>query len=255
MLKFKADLHVHTVLSPCGDLEMSPANIVREAVNKKIEILGITDHNSTRHGMLVKKLAEKHGIFVLCGAEVTTREDIHCLSFFENFEALNAFQKYLEKHLKGVKNNPDIFGYQVVLDEFENVVEEINTLLISALDQSINQVMEKVHGLNGLFIPAHIDRPAYSLISQLGFVPAGFPADAMEISRNTSPGMMRSRFEALNAYTLLHNSDAHYPEQIGSSFSLFEMEEISFDEITMALKGAHGRSVITEGVSITPLPG
>ncbi len=246
MLVVKADLHVHTVLSPCGDLEMSPVNIVKEAARKQIDILGITDHNSTRHGTLIKKLAEKAGIFVMCGAEVTTKEEVHCLTFFENDELLVDFQVFLDSHLKGVKNKPDLFGYQVVVDEHDNVLEEIDTLLISALDQTIDQVAQKVHSLGGLFIPAHIDRPSYSLIGQLGFVPPDMAADAFEISRFTSRNEIIKRFPYLSDHTFLKNSDAHAPEQIGSRYNLLKIKERSFKEIALAIKGQNGRKVIDE---------
>ena len=244
MVVFKADLHVHTVLSPCGDLEMSPVNIVEEAARKHIDILGITDHNSTKHGVLIKQLAEKKGIFVLCGAEVTTKEDIHCLTFFETVEALTDFQDFLEAHLKYVKNKPEIFGYQVVVDEHDNIIEEVDTLLISALDQTIDQVEQKVHKLGGLFIPAHIDRPAYGLIGQLGFVPPGMAADAFEISGYTNCEEMIDKYKYLAGYTFIKNSDAHIPEQLGTRYNLLEMEERSFKEVAMALKNIHGRRVI-----------
>ena len=83
MKKYRADLHIHTVLSPCGDLEMSPVNIVQKAKERSLNILGISDHNSTLHAPLIKKLAAKEGILVLMGAEVTTKEEVHCLCFFE----------------------------------------------------------------------------------------------------------------------------------------------------------------------------
>ncbi len=244
MVVVKADLHVHTVLSPCGDLEMSPVNIVKEAARKKIDILGITDHNSTKHGPIIKKLAEKIGIFVMCGAEVTTKEEVHCLTFFENDELLADFQVFLETHLKGVRNKPDLFGYQVVVDEHDNILEEVDTLLISALDQSIDQVAQKVHSLGGLFIPAHIDRPSYSLISQLGFVPPDIDVDAFEISRFTNRDEIIKKFAYLSDHTFLQNSDAHSPEQIGTRYNLMEVAEISYQEVAMALKNIRGRKVI-----------
>ncbi len=246
MNRYSADLHVHTLLSPCGDLEMTPANIVEFAAIKGIDILGITDHNSTRHGALIKKMAEKKGIFVLCGAEVTTKEDIHCLTFFENNAATESFQEYLEKHLADVKNRPSIFGYQVVVDEEEMIIEEVDKLLISALDQSLDQVEAMVHSLGGLFIPAHIDRPSYSLISQLGFVPSGLNADALEISRNTTPGALRKKFPEVAGYTLTGSSDAHFLQQLGTLVSVFEMETRSFAEVCKALRKEDGRGVRVE---------
>ena len=244
MRSYRADLHVHTVLSPCGDLEMSPANIVKAAARRGVDILGIADHNSTKHGMLIKKLAEKEGIFVLTGAEVTTKEEIHCLAFFENNDSLVAFQEYLDMHLPDVKNKPDTFGYQVVVDEQEMILEEVEKLLISALDQSVDQVEEKIHSLGGLFIPAHIDRPSYSLISQLGFIPPDLKADALEISKHSGgPEKMREQYPELKGYGLIQSSDAHFPEQVGDTRCNFFLKTRSFAEIKMALKGEGGRKV------------
>jgi 3',5'-nucleoside bisphosphate phosphatase len=245
MQQYRADLHVHTLLSPCGDLEMSPANIVEAAALRNIKILGIADHNTTKHGPLIKKLAEKKGIFTLCGAEVTTKEETHCLAFFENNEILGVFQQYLEAHLPDIKNNPKYFGHQVVIDEDEMIVEEVEKLLISGLNQSLNQVEKKVHELNGIFIPAHIDRAKYSLISQLGFVPPDINADAFEISKFTTKEEMVKKFPYLKDFSFIRSSDAHYPNQIGSSTTIFEMEEVSFEEIRRALR--EGRVVIENG--------
>ncbi len=244
MKQFRADLHVHTVLSPCGDLEMSPANIVEAAVLRNIDILGITDHNSTKHCALIKKMAEIKGIYVLGGAEVTTKEEIHCLTFFENNESLEEFQQYLDTHLPDVKNKPSLFGHQVVVDEEEIIVEQVDKLLISGLNQSIDQVREKVRELGGLFIPAHIDRPSYSLISQLGFVPDDLQADAVEISALTTEQEMKKRFPVLAALSFIGNSDAHHPSRIGERFTLFEMMHPSFSEFALALKGQEGRRVV-----------
>jgi 3',5'-nucleoside bisphosphate phosphatase len=243
MQQFRADLHIHTLLSPCGDLEMSPENIVRRAAELDINILGICDHNSTRHGPLIKKLAEKKGIFTLCGAEVTTKEETHCLAFFETIETLQQFQQYLDAYLPDIKNDPKYFGEQIVIDEEEMIVEEVEKLLISALNQSLDQVEQKVHSLNGLFIPAHIDRPKYSLVSQLGFVPPGLNADAYEISKFTTVEKILGMFKYLKGSSFIRSSDAHLPEHMGTGITLFEMETLSWKEIRMALKGQEGRTI------------
>jgi 3',5'-nucleoside bisphosphate phosphatase len=244
MQTFSADLHVHTLLSPCGDLEMSPVNIVEAAARKQIDILGITDHNSTKHGPLIQKMAAKNGIFVLCGAELTTKEEIHCLTFFDNIEKLTLFQQYLDAHIADVKNNPQKFGYQVVLDENEIIVEEVDKLLIAAIDQSIDEVEAMVHKLEGLFIPAHIDRPAYSLLGQLGFLPPGLKADALEVSKNSTQERLVEMHPELAGYTFIRSSDAHVPEQIGARLTNFEIKTRSFQEIAMALRGEDGRRVV-----------
>jgi PHP family Zn ribbon phosphoesterase len=243
MNKYRADLHIHTVLSPCGDIEMSPVKIVEKAREKSLDIIGITDHNSTRHCKLISGLAKKAGIFVLMGAEVTTREEVHCLTFFENDDYLSDFQIYLEEHLPPIPNNNEKFGYQLVVDEDEKITEEIKYLLLSALDQSIEQVEKKVHSLGGIFIPAHIDRPGYSIISQLGFIPADLSIDGIEISANCKT---QSAFQFAgnhNNKAIIRNSDAHYEDRIGRAFSTFTMDHCSFDEVKQALLGLDGRKV------------
>jgi 3',5'-nucleoside bisphosphate phosphatase len=244
MQHFRADLHIHTLLSPCGDLEMSPVNIVERAEQHSIQILGITDHNSTRHGPLVQKLAAQKNIFTLCGAEVTTKEETHCLAFFETSDQLQEFQQYLDAHLPDIKNDTKYFGEQIVIDEDEMIVDEVEKLLISALSQSIDQVEQKVHELNGIFIPAHIDKPKYSLVSQLGFVPPDLNADAFEISSRTTTTQILKQFPYLKSFSFVRSSDAHYPDQIGNHITIFEMEEINFNEIKMALQGINGRKVL-----------
>ena len=243
MNKYRADLHIHTVLSPCGDLEMSPTKIIEKAREKGLDIIGITDHNTTRHCKLISKLAEPAGIFVLMGAEVTTREEVHCLTFFENDEKLSEFQIYLEKHLPPIPNNTEKFGYQVVVDEDEQIIDEIEFLLLSALDQSIEQVEQKVHSLGGIIIPAHIDRPSYSIISQLGFIPSDLMIDGIEISANCKVASVMPFLAKHRDKTIIRNSDAHYEENIGKAFSVFEMEHRSFKEIILTLYRIEGRKV------------
>jgi PHP family Zn ribbon phosphoesterase len=241
MKEFRADIHIHTLLSPCGDLEMSPANIVQRASLLGLDILGIADHNSTKHAPLIKKLAEEKGIFTLCGAEVTTKEEVHCLAFFENESLLKKFQSYLDEHLPDIKNDPKYFGYQVVTDEEEMITEEVDKLLISAIGQTIDQVQQKVCDLSGIFIPAHIDRSKFSLTSQLGFVPPDIKADAFEVSVHSSKEKMLKMFPYLQKFSFVRGSDAHYIEHLGSSYSLFRMEEITFEEIRKALHQEEGR--------------
>jgi len=246
MRLFRADLHIHTLLSPCGDLEMSPANIINKAKEKKLDIIGITDHNSTRHCLLTKKLADKEGITVLLGAEVNTKEEVHCLAFFENDETLAIFQQFLEKQLPKVKNDVHRFGHQVVIDENEMIVDEPEWLLLTGLHAGIDKVGKRVHELGGIFIPAHIDRPYYSLLSQLGFIPLDLNVDAMEISRQTKPGEFRQKHSLNEELTLIKNSDAHYISEIGRAYSEFILEAPTFGEVKMALKNLNGRHVRTQ---------
>ena len=243
MQKFKADLHIHTVLSPCADLEMSPKNIVRTAFEKGMNIIGITDHNSTLQCKTVKKIASDYGIFVLTGVEVTSKEDVHNLVFFENDEKLAEFQEFIEKKQQKIENDPLKFGFQAVVDENDLILKEIDNYLGMAIDAGIDEIEEKVHSLNGLYIPAHINRGRFSLISQLGFVPDDIKADALEIFNKTSLSKFLAENNYLNKFTFLRDSDSHYLDNIGMFYNTFYLEEPSYDEIKMALRNKNGRRV------------
>ena len=240
MNTFRADLHVHTVLSPCGDLEMTPAFIIRRAKACGLDIVGITDHNSTLQCAEVKRIGEREGVFVLCGAELTTQEEVHCLAFMEDLEKLNLFQSYLSRYLPPIKNKPDLFGYQLIVNELEEILDEAPYLLISALSQSIEQVEREIHRLGGLFIPAHIDKQKDSLLSQLGFVPPDLQVDALEVSYRTCPDKLPVQQKK---YTYISSSDAHYPDEFSRRQTLFHIETLTFDEIRKALHGEEGRTV------------
>lgn len=232
---YKADLHIHTVLSPCGDLEMSPDNIIAIAKEKGLNIIGITDHNTTLHVALSKQLAQKEGIMVLGGAEVTTKEEAHCLAFFETEIQLAEFQKYLSAHLPDIPNDADKFGEQLQVNENLEIVYEEPRHLLSAIDQSVEEIDYQVHQLNGIFIPAHINKLKYSLVSQLGFIPFDLQYEAVEISAKAHKEEILKVHKYLKNKTFIQNSDAHIPDLIGSTFTYFEMEALTFDEIKKAL--------------------
>ena len=160
-MDIRADLHIHTVLSPCGDLEMSPENILHFAQIQGLNMIGITDHNSTRQAPIIRDYGKTKGIFVLTGAEICSKEEVHALTFFETDEQLTIFQHYLDVHLPDIPNDPEKFGFQVVVDPEEQIIYEEPKLLISALNQSLEEIAHKVRQLDGIFIPAHIDKPCF----------------------------------------------------------------------------------------------
>lgn len=241
---FRTDLHIHTVLSPCGDLEMSPAQIVSLAKASGLQIIGITDHNSTRQCRLTWELGQKAGLTVIPGCEATSREEVHCLCLFPDFEALGEFQKFLDQHLTIIPNNPEILGYQVIVDADEQIVAEVENYLGATLDVSIEDIERKVHALSGIFIPAHIDRPRNSLFSNLGFLPPELNADALQISKLANEQTVRSRYQISPEMTIVKFSDSHYPDDLGKTWTNFELEEPTFEEIRKALKKENGRNTL-----------
>jgi PHP family Zn ribbon phosphoesterase len=241
MNKYRADLHIHTLLSPCASLEMTPRTIVEKAKTGGLQIIGITDHNSTKHALLVQKLAAKEGIFTLTGAEVTTKEEVHCLVFFEFPEELVQFQQLINENLTRIPNSEEYYGYQPVIDEDENILEMVPWYLPAALKVGIEKIQEWVYELNGLFIPAHIDRSVNGILSQLGFVPPSLKYHALGLSRHGSKKHVLKQYVIQNKTTFIRNSDAHYPEQIGEIYTVFNLEEISFSEIKKALNQEDNR--------------
>ncbi len=240
---FIADLHIHTVLSPCGSLDMSPINIVKEASKKGLDIIGITDHNASANCKVTYDISKDYGITTLCGLEVTTKEEIHCLAFFQDFDSLDFFQKYVDDNIIKINNDTDKFGYQLIVDKDENIIDQIDWLLINATNITIDDLEKKVHELDGFFIPAHIDRSTYSLISQLGIVPKDISVDAYEVSKYSNPTSIIKSFPYTENITFISDSDAHYIRDIGSISNVFHIKNRTFDEIRKALHRIDGRDV------------
>jgi 3',5'-nucleoside bisphosphate phosphatase len=237
MRSFRADLHIHTVLSPCGSLDMSPAVIVTAAVQKGLDMIAVSDHNSTLHCELIVTIGREAGLSVLRAAEVTSAEDVHSLVILPDNDARAAFQEWLEGHSTHVRHDPRLFGDQVVLDREENIVAEIEYFLPAALDASLDEVEREAHRLGALFIPAHIDRPSFSITSQLGFIPEDLYIDAVEVV-GRAPDLL---------YPVIRNSDAHMPEHIGRRYTTYLLKEATFEELAKALRGEEGRKILETG--------
>jgi PHP family Zn ribbon phosphoesterase len=246
MNTYLGDIHIHSVLSPCGDLEMSPVNIVDEAARKGLDIIAVCDHNHLGNAMLTKELGEEKGIWVVLGAEVTTREEVHCLTFFDTEIQLRSFQKFIDDFIPKIQNDTSYFGHQVIVDRNENIKKEIEHSLYPGIDKGINEIEEFVHTLGGLFVPAHVDRKMNGIYAQLGFFPDDLNVDTIEIFRNSSRQKYKDEHPEFEEYQLLKNSDAHFIEDIGRMSSKFLMQTRSFEEFRMALRAQDGRGVIQE---------
>lgn len=243
MMLYRADLHIHTCLSPCGSLDMSPTVIVETALARELDIIAITDHNSTLQCSEIQALGTEAGLTVFAGAEVCTREEAHCLALFGTEDSRAAFQEYLDRHLPPVPNDPERFGDQVWVNRNDEIMGEAPYLLISALDQNVNQVAAFVKKLGGLFIAAHVERPSFSLISQLGFIDPSLPLDAIEYTDASRFARLQSEQKYLSNYTSYPASDAHYPEQIGTKPCLIQASEPLFDNLKMAYSKSRGHAI------------
>lgn len=239
--RFRADLHIHTVLSPCAEVEMIPPLIVESALEHGIDLIAITDHNSTANIGSVQKAALSTKLTVLPGMELQTREDIHSLCLFDTLEQVEALQQRVDATFPTLINNEEFFGAQFVVDENGDFIRHEERLLITSSSLSLNEAFLLVTNLGGLFIPAHINRKTYGLIESLGFIPPDIPFEAVEISRHISPQQALINIPSISHIPIIQNGDVHrLDEFLGSLF--FELENPSIKEIRLALKNENGRS-------------
>ena len=241
--KIKADLHIHTCLSPCGDMEMSPSMIVEKAVSVGLDLIGICDHNSSENALTVKKLGTKYNLKVLLGMEVASKEEAHILALFDDEVKLKELQKIVYDNLDGV-NDEELFGYQMVVNEKDEISDLNSKLLIGATQLTVDKIVEIIHSLEGIAIASHVDRERFSLIGQLGFVPEGLELDGIELSPLYMSKHNKYNYPMSSGLPQVTFSDAHYIKDIGKTSTTFLINEITVSEIKKALEGKDGRSVL-----------
>jgi 3',5'-nucleoside bisphosphate phosphatase len=231
----RADLHLHTCLSPCADLLMSPRTVVQQAVKKNLDVIAICDHNSAENVWAAVKAGRKVGITVLPGMEITSREEVHILGWFPSVEAALEVQAKVYGALPG-ENDPDRFGLQIIADENDNVTDFCSRLLIGATTLGLEDIIRVIHRAGGLAVASHIDREGFGIIGQLGFIPPDLKLDALEVSRAMGLEKARETYsEYTNLFPLTCSSDAHEVADIGLGFTKFEAEEATFEGIKAAL--------------------
>ena len=213
-MEFYYDLHIHSCLSPCGDMDMTPNNIAGMAAIKGLQIIALTDHNTARNAPALIKAAEQYGIIVLPGMELTTMEEAHVLCLFSNTDDALAFDAYVYERLMKVKNKPEIFGEQVMMDENDEPVGNEEYLLINATSISFDEVYDAAASYHGIMIPAHLDKSTTSLISNLGFIPPGSKFTCAEVKNLSKFHALRKEHPYLDGCRIISDSDAHYLEDI-----------------------------------------
>lgn len=240
---YRADLHIHSVLSPCGGLEMSPQRVMSSAKEKQLDLIAITDHNSMANCSVYAKAAQEFELNFLYGVEVQTAEEIHVIALFDDPECALKFDRDLYNSLLPVDNDPDFFGDQVVVDSDENIVRFEKIALINSSTWSFDETINKVQEAGGFSYPAHIDAVTYSAIAQLGFIPIDLEIDAVGITAHAKPQVVRQNFPQLQSYSLIQNSDAHYLKDIGSGYTEFYLEKPTVAELKLACKNKNGRKI------------
>jgi len=244
MKRFIGDFHVHTLLSPCAEVEMTPNHIVLRAAQNGISILAITDHNASGNVLAALEAGRKYGVNVFPGMEVESLEEAHIVTIFNTWEQLAAWQKIVDDSRRDLPpNNAKKFGGQFVVDAYDNFVCEEKKMLLGACQLTAAEVISKSRYLGALVFAAHIDRPSYSLLGQLGFIGEELALDAVEISRCNVSELKTNKLRPLiGSLPYMTNSDGHnISDFIQGPKNLLEIKEPSVEEIRLALKGEKGR--------------
>ncbi|NLV72569.1 MAG: PHP domain-containing protein [Actinobacteria bacterium] len=244
--KYRADLHIHSALSPCASDEMTPPAIVNAALGAGLDMIAVSDHNSAGNVAAVQEAARIAGetLAVLPGMEITSAEEVHVLALFPDVETAESVARHLRTLLPVAEGNYySFFGDQPLLDAEGRTVGTETAALAAATTLDLDEVVELVHNAGGIAIAAHVDRKAFSVYSQLGLFPTDAGFDGIEVSRHfTSESPRLEEFAALGL-PLTSSSDAHFLEDIGAAVAELRMTEPTFSELVLALAGSGDRSV------------
>lgn len=234
---------MHTVLSPCAEVEMIPPLIVEYALDLGIQLIAITDHNATANIEAVQKAATNTPLCVLPGMELQTREEVHSLCLFDTLDQVLKLQDFVTNTLPSIKNQPDHFGEQFVVDETGDFIRREDQLLLVSSSISLNEAWKIVNDLGGLFIPAHVNRKAFGLLESLGLVPIDIEIEALEISRHLKPEDASGVFPQIKGYPLVQNGDVHRLDEFLGAMT-FNIAHPTINEIRKALRSMDGRSIL-----------
>ena len=234
MIRFTADLHIHTVQSPCAGIEMIPPLIVETALARGVNLIAITDHNASGNVRAVMAAADGTGLTVLPGMELETSEEIHSLCLFDTLDQLLAWQKEVDALLPEMELDEEFYGSQLLVDPQGNFIKKDPRFRSMPAQMELQQACRRVNALGGLFIPAHITREANGLLSHLGTVPPDLETQILELSPFSMPENALRQYPELANYRLIQGSDAHFLEAITSRIT-FDSNSASISDLKAAL--------------------
>lgn len=214
MIPLFYDLHIHSCLSPCGDDDMTPANIAGMAAVKGLNVIALTDHNSCRNCPAAMYHGERYGVTVIPGMELTTQEEVHVICLFPALENALAFDALVYEKLMPFPNREDIFGKQQIMDQEDRVIGTVENLLINATSISFDDVFPLAASYGGIAYPAHVDKASNSLLSNLGFVPPGSSFACAEFHDFKNLHRIQKEHPYFKGCRAVCCSDAHYLEDI-----------------------------------------
>jgi PHP family Zn ribbon phosphoesterase len=202
---------------------MSPVSIVRKAKSMGLNAIALTDHNCAFNLPAFAEICARESMDCLFGMEVTSVEEAHVLCLFDDLQCALEMGQRVYESLPAISNRPEHFGDQPIIDENETVLGFAEKLLISASPFDVSTLLGMVHEWGGLFIPAHIDRRVYGIISQLGFLPEE-AFDAVELTAHGDPTLARH-------YPIVRNSDSHELSAVGRACTELDVESLRIQDI------------------------
>lgn len=217
-MKIYYDFHIHSALSPCGDDDMTPNNIVNMSLLKGLNAIAVADHNCALNVRAVCECGEKAGLVVVPALEIETSEEVHVVAMLPTPDRAERLGKIVSGRLPVIKNRTDIFGVQTVLNANDEAVSTVPNLLSTATTLSLAETVALINELGGVAIPAHVDKSSYSIISNLGFIPPELQFSTLEMKfPDKKAEFLKSH--NLSGFNIIHNSDAHF---------LWDIQEMEF---------------------------
>lgn len=231
MARYYYDLHLHSCLSPCGDMDMTPNNLVNMAKLLGLDVIALTDHNTSLNCEAAMKVGEEAGLLVIPGMELTTAEDIHAVCLFPTLEQALDFSRYVDENRFKVPNKAEIYGRQVIMNENDEEIGEIEHLLLPTSFIGMYDAYRKAQEFGGICYPAHIDRDSLSILSVLGEIDpyCGFrTAELADISKLPE---LRKQHPILDHMNIITCSDAHYLENMRDAANTLELPELTREAV------------------------
>ncbi len=237
MISLTYDLHLHSCLSPCGDEDMTPANIAGMAAILGLDVIAVTDHNSCKNCPAVMAAAAEYGILAIPGMEINTAEEVHAVCLFSDLDSALEFDSYVYSQLLPFPNKEEIFGRQLIYDKEDHICGTVPNLLINATSISFDSLWDLVGSYGGVMFPAHVDKQANSLMANLGFIPPDSQFTTAEVKDLRQLHRLKKEHPYLEKCRIISNSDAHYLEHIHEANLTLPVEEKSIQGVLETLKG------------------
>jgi hypothetical protein len=229
------DLHLHSCLSPCGDMDMTPNNLVNMAALLGLQVIALTDHNTCLNCEAAMKVGDAVGVLVIPGMELTTAEDIHAVCLFPTLEKALAFSAYVDEHRIKVKNKAEIYGRQVIMNEDDEEIGEIEHLLLPASFIGIAEAYRAAQEHGGICYPAHIDRDSLSILSVLGEIDPYCGFRTAELADISKLDELRKQHPILDSMNIVTCSDAHYLENMRDAANTIDIPELTREAVLAVL--------------------